>query len=250
MKEWSRILVLLAIVCIGLTACSPSPTVAPTIMPTVAPTIAPTAAPKPTEAPKATTAPTVAPTLAPTPTEAPKATAVPTVAPTEAPKATTAATIAPTVAPTGAGSNVPTKAAAAPATLAPVKATPTLLAKAPKNADELQIISPELLKAMLEGGADIVVIDVQPKSSYDMGHVKGAISLQWAMQIQEDDVSDIPYDKLLILYCDCSPDAKPSATDSGTMAMQFLRFGLTKVAVLDGGWSKWVQLGYPTAKGN
>jgi 3-mercaptopyruvate sulfurtransferase SseA len=214
------VLLVLAAALFALAACAPAPTPVP-----------------PTVAPKATTAPTVAPPAAAKPTEAPKATTTPTTAPIVAP------TTAPTVAPTKT-------AAAVPATLAPIKATPTLVAAAPKSADDIQVISPQLLKALIEGGADIVVVDVQPKSGYDFGHIKGAINLPWAMTIEEDDIWQLSQVKLLVLYCACPPDEKASNTDSGAIAIQLItKFDFQKIALLEGGWNRWVQLGYPVEKG-
>ena len=41
-----------------------------------------------------------------------------------------------------------------------------------KLADRIPVISPESLKAMIDEGADIVIVDVQPKTDYDLGHIK------------------------------------------------------------------------------
>lgn len=192
-------------------------------------------------APAAT--PTPVPTAVP-PTKAPQPTAVPpTAAPQPTTKPTTAATaVAPTAVP-------PTKAAVAgPPTLPPTKATPTLVANAPKSADDIQVISPQLLKAMIEGGADIVVVDVQPPEAYVLEHVKGAVNFPWDMRIKSS--GGLPYDKLLVVYCACSPDEKASATDAGDIGMQLITtFEYTKIALLDGGWVRWQELGYPTEKG-
>lgn len=185
-------------------------------------------------APTATTVPTQAPqptTAAVQPTQAP------TALPTEATEATSVATtnVAPTQVPTAL--NVPTL----PAT----NATPTSIANLPTTADDLQVVSPQELKAMMDGGADIVIADAQPAEGYAKGHVKGAVNLPWASPITG--AGGLPMDKLVILYCACDPSEKPSGTDAGDVAMQLItKFGYTKIAVLDGGWLRWQQLGYPT----
>ncbi len=118
----------------------------------------------------------------------------------------------------------------------------------PKSADDIQVISPQLLKAMIEGGADIVVVEVQPPEAYVMGHIKGAVNLPWDMKLKTS--GNLPYDKLVVVYCACSPDEKPSGTDSGVVAMQLIMtFEYNKIALLDGGWLRWQELGYPSEKG-
>jgi rhodanese-related sulfurtransferase len=190
---------------------------------------------------------------APTPTATPVPTAVPTVA--APPTALTQPTVAPTKAPTGAAATIPpttvppTKAApAGPPTLPPTNATPTLIANTPKTADDIQVISPQLLKALIEGGADIAIVDVQPPEAFAIEHIKGAVNLPWDMKIKG--TAGVPMSKLVVVYCACSPDEKASQTDEGDVAMQLItNFGYKKVALLEGGWVRWQQLGYPTQKG-
>jgi rhodanese-related sulfurtransferase len=113
----------------------------------------------------------------------------------------------------------------------------------PKSAEEIQRISPDDLKKLIEGNADIVVVDNQPKGAYDMGRVKGAINLPWDMQIKS--AGNLPKDKLLVLYCACTHEE-----DASDVAMQLItKFDYTKIMLLDGGWMKWVELGYPQEKG-
>ncbi len=221
------LLLVLAIAALAIAACAPAPT------PTPVPTAVPTKAAPPTAVP---------PTAVP-PTAAPK----PTIAPTTASAA--AATAVPSVAPTTAAAASPTKVAAAgPATLAPTNATPTLIAAVPKTADDIQVISPQLLKALVEGGADIAIADAQPPEAYVLGHIKGAVNVPWDMKIKS--AGGLPMNKLVFVYCACSPDEKASQTDEGDVAMQLITtFGYRKIALLDGGWVRWQQLGYPSEKG-
>ncbi len=105
-----------------------------------------------------------------------------------------------------------------------------------------------MLKALIEGGADIAIVDVQPPEAYAIEHIKGAVNLPWDMKIKG--TAGVPSSKLVVVYCACSPDEKASQTDEGDVAMQMItNFGYNKVALLDGGWVRWQQLGYPTQKG-
>ena len=110
------------------------------------------------------------------------------------------------------------------------------------SAQEAQSIKPEELKKLIESKADIVVVDNQPKGAYDMGHIPGAVNFPWAPQIKVP--VNLPRNKTLILYCACSHEE-----DSTDVAEKLMReFGYHNIKVLEGGWLRWVELGYPTEK--
>lgn len=139
----------------------------------------------------------------------------------------------------------PTATLAGPAATAKPQGmpTPTMQAKKPTKEEEIQKIKPEELKALIDGKADLVVVDNQPKGAYEQGHVPGAINFPWAAEIT--DVSALPKDKLLVLYCACQHEE-----DSTFVAMQLItKFGFEKVMLLDGGWNRWVELNLPVEKG-
>lgn len=145
------------------------------------------------------------------------------------------AAVSPTAAPVPAGPTVAPEPQGLP--------TPTLQAKAPKSEEDLQKIPPEELLALIEGEADLIVVDNQPKGAYDLGHVPGAINFPWAMEIK--DPGDLPKDKLLVLYCACQHEE-----DSTFIAMELItKFGYDKIMLLDGGWLKWMELGLPVEEG-
>jgi len=104
-------------------------------------------------------------------------------------------------------------------------------------------ITPEALKKLIEGSdKGILIVDVQPKGAYDVGHIKGAINFPWASDLKN--AGDLPKDKTLILYCDCSHEE-----DSLDVATQLTeKWGFTNIKVLEGGWSNWLKLGYPMEK--
>jgi 3-mercaptopyruvate sulfurtransferase SseA len=130
-------------------------------------------------------------------------------------------------------------------------------------ADEVQQIKPEELKKLIESNdPNILVVDTQPKGAYDLGHIKGAINFPWAPDIRSP--GDLPRDKMLILYCDCAhaedsigvsdplsskSDSCSADDDSTDVAEQLTgKFGYRNIKILEGGWSKWQQLGYPVDK--
>jgi len=109
-------------------------------------------------------------------------------------------------------------------------------------AQETQSIKPEELKRLIESNADIVVVDNQPKGAYDMEHIPGAVNFPWAMQIKGP--VNLPRNKVLIFYCACSHEE--DATDVAEKLMK--EFGYNNIKVLEGGWLRWVELGYPIEK--
>ena len=110
------------------------------------------------------------------------------------------------------------------------------------SAQEVQSMKPEELKKLIESKADILVVDNQPKGAYDMGHIPGAVNFPWAMQIKVP--VNLPRNKMLILYCACSHEE-----DSTDMAEKLMReFGYNNMKVLEGGWLRWEELGYPIEK--
>jgi rhodanese-related sulfurtransferase len=106
-------------------------------------------------------------------------------------------------------------------------------------------ISIDELKAMIDKGSPVTIVDVQPKAIYDAGHVKGAISLPFKSQLQLEDVWSLPQDRLIVVYCDCGP----GEADSSDMADQFIKFGYENVKVLkDPSIKGWRAAGYPMEK--
>jgi rhodanese-related sulfurtransferase len=111
------------------------------------------------------------------------------------------------------------------------------------SAQDIPQIKPEGLKKLIESGdQSIVIVDVQPKGAYDMGHVKGATNFPWAPTLKSN--GNLPKDKTLILYCDCAHEE--DSTDVATQLKE--SFGYTNLKLLEGGWSKWREAGYPLEK--
>ena len=111
------------------------------------------------------------------------------------------------------------------------------------SAQEVARIKPEELKKLIDSkDPNILVVDTQPKGAYDLGHVKGAINFPWAPELKSP--GKLPKNKTLILYCDCGHEE-----DSIDVATQLrTRWNYSNLKVLEGGWSGWLKLGYPTEK--
>jgi rhodanese-related sulfurtransferase len=106
-------------------------------------------------------------------------------------------------------------------------------------------ISIQELKAMMDKGTEMTIIDAQPKDIYAEGHIKGAISIPWKSQIALEDVWSIPSDALIVTYCDCGP----GEADSADIASQLIQMGYVDVKVLkDPSIRGWKEAGYPLEK--
>ena len=116
-------------------------------------------------------------------------------------------------------------------------ADPTLVAEA---AAPVQTIAPaDVLKMMRDKSAKFALVDTQPVDGYAAGHIPGAISYPWAMQIKAFPIP-LPRDRVLIFYGSCP-------NDTSDTVKKLAEFGYFNVKIMDGGWYKWLQLKYPAA---
>jgi rhodanese-related sulfurtransferase len=106
--------------------------------------------------------------------------------------------------------------------------------------DKIELITAEELKKLIDEGADIIVVDTNDERVYHIKHIKGAINFPWAPVIREP--INLSRSKLLIIYCGCAGE-KASINVAGQLMSDW---GFKKVKVLDGGFSRWLKLGYPT----
>ena len=108
------------------------------------------------------------------------------------------------------------------------------------RAQEVQGIKCEELKKIMDDKADIVVVDNQPKEAYDIEHIKGAVNFPWTAEVRPP--VNLPRDKTLVFYCACTHEE-----DSMDMANQLMKkLGYRNIMVLEGGWLRWQELGYPS----
>jgi rhodanese-related sulfurtransferase len=169
---------------------------------------------------------------------APAATPIPTAPPPTQPPAT----------PTPTAIAMPTKEVVATPTPAPTEAPTATPAPevvgTPTSPDEVPRISLEELKALMDSGADIVILDDRPRESYQMGHIKGAISFPWKPQLTIGDAEMLPMAKTIVTYCDCGP----GEADSASVAFQLIELGVeADVKVLaHPSIEGWIEAGYPT----
>jgi cytochrome c oxidase cbb3-type subunit 3/ubiquinol-cytochrome c reductase cytochrome c subunit len=99
----------------------------------------------------------------------------------------------------------------------------------------------DLVKAQLDRGARMALLDARAPSDYVNEHIADGVSVPF--YDPDPYVDQLPRDAWLVCYCSC-----PSA-ESGQLAQKLLGKGFTKVTVLEEGLRVWKMRGYPTHKG-
>lgn len=95
------------------------------------------------------------------------------------------------------------------------------------------------VKARLDAGEAVPLIDVREESEYAAGHLPGAEHLSKGV-IERDVEARHPHpDGELILYCGGGYRSALAADNLRTM-------GYTNAVSLDGGWRGWTEAGLPT----
>lgn len=108
------------------------------------------------------------------------------------------------------------------------------------NADAAKRISQdEAFKLYREDKA--VFVDVRSKEQYDLGHIKGALSIPGSQLIRR--FREIPPNKLIVTYCACSAEQS-----SGRAVVDLNAHGVKNTVALVGGWASWKDSGKPTEK--
>ena len=114
------------------------------------------------------------------------------------------------------------------------------------NTNEIQRITCEDLKGMLDRGEPVIVIDTRKSTEYETGHIKSAVNVYYDPTGESMErslmLSAMPVDMLLVPYCECDDDST-----SALMGIELLdlRYDPDKVKALKGGLPRWRELGYP-----
>ena len=107
---------------------------------------------------------------------------------------------------------------------------------------EVMFITPEHLKARLDAGEYLCLIDARESDEFDTAHIPGA---QWCardlLAAQIERAAPTPYVPLVV-YC--------SRGDAATLSVPTLqRLGYTHIFVIQGGFLAWCAAGFPTETG-
>ena len=106
--------------------------------------------------------------------------------------------------------------------------------------EAIRELSPEELKAALDGGAPLRLIDVRESEEYAAGRLPGALSLpRGFLELRIEEKAG--RDEDLVLYC-------AGGTRSALAAKTLQDMGYTRVRSLAGGYGRWSDKGLPVEK--
>ncbi len=117
--------------------------------------------------------------------------------------------------------------------------SPEFLALVNDAKSRIRQTNPEEVKARIDKGETLLVVDTREDNEWEQGHISGAIHI--GKGIIERDVDKYVSDKNkeIILYCG-------GGYRSALSADNLRKMGYRNVVSMDGGWRKWKELGYPT----
>ncbi|MGB0033934.1 MAG: rhodanese-like domain-containing protein [Candidatus Acidiferrales bacterium] len=97
------------------------------------------------------------------------------------------------------------------------------------------------VKAKLDAGEKMILVDTREDIEWSRGHVAGAIHLGKGV-IERDIEKAIPNkDATIVLYCG-------GGYRSALAADNVQKMGYQNVISMDGGWRDWTEAGFPTVK--
>lgn len=109
-------------------------------------------------------------------------------------------------------------------------------------------ITAEEVQRLIKEKGNVVLVDTDDSESYGDEHIKGAVNIAYDPtadpRAQDETLSALPGDKLIVFYCNC-----PHEEDSAPLVLEMweLNYDHDKVKALQGGLSRWEQLKYPLA---
>ncbi|HXJ17884.1 MAG TPA: rhodanese-like domain-containing protein [Candidatus Polarisedimenticolia bacterium] len=107
-------------------------------------------------------------------------------------------------------------------------------------------ITAEEVQRLMKDKGNVVLVDTDDSMTYGSEHIKGAVNIAFDPTVDtrnsDQMLSVLPGDKLIVFYCNCAHEE-----DSAPMVMEMWELGYDrdKVKALEGGLSRWEQLGYP-----
>lgn len=101
-----------------------------------------------------------------------------------------------------------------------------------------EISSYTLMQKMNNSDKDFVVVDVRNKDAYNLGHIKGSISMPLAEMPAR--YNELPKNKTIVVYC-WSHECMLGPTSSALLT----KLGVKNIKELRIGWCEWSERGYP-----
>jgi rhodanese-related sulfurtransferase len=96
-----------------------------------------------------------------------------------------------------------------------------------------QVSAETLADWLIKGRQDFVLIDVRSQKAYENGHIESAMSLPLTYLLEPGVLSDLPSDRLIVLYANGIREAAQAAV--------MLRLAGIQASTLLGGYNAWEQ---------
>ncbi len=109
-------------------------------------------------------------------------------------------------------------------------------------------ITAQEVEQRIKNRDDVVIVDTDDSMSYGAEHIKAAVNIYYDptqdATNEDQTLQALPGDKLIVFYCNC-----PHEEDSAPLVKEMWQLGYAhdKVKALEGGLTRWEQLGYPLA---
>jgi rhodanese-related sulfurtransferase len=104
-------------------------------------------------------------------------------------------------------------------------------------------ISIDELKTLMDR-KNVVIIDVRDPSSFEAGHVPGALNIDY-VNMPERAREFAKETRPIVTYCACTNE-----TTAARAALDLIQAGSTNVKALAGGWNDWIRRGEAIEKKN
>ena len=102
------------------------------------------------------------------------------------------------------------------------------------NSPEINIISESDFVETQD--SDYTLIDVRTQDEFDLGHIDGAINLDFYSETFQNDILSLPKNETIVLYCRTN-------NRSSKTANILKENGFKEILVLEGGITEWVKNG-------
>ena len=116
---------------------------------------------------------------------------------------------------------------------------PLSIAKAGHDDETIETIPAERVKTMLDGGEQIIFVDLRSPGDFEKSRLPGARSIPIG-DIQKRS-AEIPKSGRVILYCSCPP----GGLDESYSFLSLRSKGFRNVSVLAEGFDGWLKRKYP-----
>ena len=121
-------------------------------------------------------------------------------------------------------------------------------AKDPEPLPQVPRITAEQVEQLQKDKGNVILVDTDDPEAYAAEHIKGAVNIAYDPTVdardQDQSLSALPGNKLIVFYCNCAHEE-----DSAPFVLEMWELGYEhdKVKALRGGLTRWEQLGYPLA---